>query len=98
MASRNWDFVAELGPNSYGVLYTIENNVPDVTIRLSFPEILTFCEAAHENDPFAMVHLQDDQRCWYKGEYCYANGRFKFSRVGLAAVPDMILMMELCKP
>lgn len=96
--ARTWNTIAPLSAASFGVLYAIINEVPDMSIRLQFNEILAFCGAAHENDPFAVVYLFDDERRWYKGEHCYANQRYKFLPVGLAAIPDVILMMQVCQP
>lgn len=96
--SINWDFEAPLSKASCGILFLIVNNEPEVTLRMSFNAILQACEGVRKNDPFCVVYLQDDNRRWYKGEHCYANQRYKFTPVGLAAIPDVILMMELVKP
>lgn len=82
----------------YGVLYLIVNNEPEVTLRMSFNAILQSCEGVRKNDPFAVVYVRNDNGVWYKGEHCYSNERYKFAPVGMAAVPDVILMMELVKP
>lgn len=96
---RNWDFQPPgISGATTGILFLIVNNVPEVSTRVSFNAVLQVCDGAHKNDPFCMVYLQDDTRRWYKGEYCYANQRYKFSDVGLASVPDVILMMQLVAP
>lgn len=96
---RNWDFQPPgVSSVSVGVLFYIVNNEPCVTTRMSQGAILQVCDGVHKNDPFCVVYLQDDRNLWFKGEYCYANKQFKFTSVGLAAVPDVILMMQLVAP
>lgn len=96
---RNWDYQPPgVSSVTVGVLFYIVNNVPCVTTRMSQGAILQVCEGARKNDPFCVVYLQDDRHCWYKGEYCYSNQRYKFNAVGLASVPDVILMMQLVAP
>lgn len=96
---KNWNYQPPgISGLTTGILYYIVNNVPCVSTRLPSSAILQVCDGAHKNDPFCVVYLQDDRHCWYKGEYCYANQRYKFSDVGLASVPDIILMMQLVKP
>lgn len=82
----------------HGVLYLIVNNEPEITLRMPFNAMLQWCEGVRNNDPFAVVYVRNDNGCWYKGEYCYSNQRYKYNPVGMAAVPDVILMMELVKP
>lgn len=81
-----------------GVLFYIVNNVPCVSERMSQGAILQVCDGVHKDDPFCVVYLQDDRSHWYKGEYCYANQRYNFTAVGMAAIPDVILMMQLVAP
>lgn len=96
---RNWDYQPPgVSAVTIGVLYYIINNVPCVSTRMSHGAILQVCEGAHKDDPFCVVYLQDDRRNWYKGEYCYANKRYNFTSVGMAAIPDVILMMQLVAP
>lgn len=80
------------------MLYLIVNNEPEVTLRMPFNACLQTCDGVRKNDPFAVVYAKNDAGCWYKGEYCYSNERYKFAFVGLSAVPDVILMMELVQP
>lgn len=81
-----------------GVAYFVVNNVPEISDMLFFNDLLKICDGAFRNDPFCMVYMQSDSHHWYKGEYCYSNKRFYFTAVGLAAVPDVILMMDMVKP
>ena len=81
-----------------GVLYLIVNNEPEITLRMPYNAILQWCEGVRKNDPFSVVYARNDSGCWYKGEYCYSNQRYHFTFVGVAAIPDVILMMELVKP
>ena len=80
------------------MLYLIVNGEPEVLRRMPYNAILQWCEGVHKNDPFSVVYARNDSGCWYKGEYCYSNQRYHFTFVGMAAVPDVILMMELVKP
>ena len=82
----------------HGVLYLFVNNEPEITLRMPFNAMLQWCEGVRNNDPFAVVYVRNDDGFWFKGEYCYSNQRYKFASVGMAAVPDVILMMELVKP
>jgi hypothetical protein len=96
---KNWNFQAPgISGLTVGVVYYIVNTVPCVTTRLLSSEILQVCEGARKDDPFCVVYLQDDFGSWYKGEYCYSNQRYKFNDVGLASVPDVILMMQMVAP
>jgi hypothetical protein len=95
---RNYAWAPDICPVSMGTLFLIVNNVPEVSNRDSFSAFMQVCEGVRKNDPFCVVYLQDDARRWYKGEYCYANQRYKFSNVGLSSVPDVILMMQLVAP
>lgn len=96
MTRHTW--VPKVSNLTTGILFTIVNDVPDVTVRLPFNAILQVCDGAYKNDPFCVVFMQDDSGNWYKGEYCYANKRYNFTSVGLAAVPNVILMMNMVKP
>ena len=96
---RNWDYQPPgVSSITIGVLYYIVNNVPCVSTSMSQGAILQTCAGVHKDDPFCVVYLQDDLSRWYKGEYCYANQRYKFTPVGLPAVPDIIIMMQLVAP
>ena len=81
-----------------GVLYLIVNNEPEITTRMSINAIQGWCDGVRKNDPFCVVYVLSDEHRWYKGEYCYDKRKYLFFGVGLAAVPDVILMMELVKP
>lgn len=96
MTRHTW--IPKASTGTMGIVFTIVNDVPDVSIRLPFNAILQVCNGAFRNDPFCVVYMQDDSRHWYKGEYCYSNKRYNFTAVGLAAVPNVILMMDMVKP
>lgn len=81
-----------------GVLYLIVNNEPEITTRMSINAIQGWCDGVRKNDPFCVVYVLSDEQRWYKGEYCYNQCKYFFHVVGLAAIPDVILMMELVKP
>lgn len=96
---KNWDYQPPgISRLTTGILFLIVNNVPEVSTRVSLNAMLQVCDGAHKNDPFCVVYMQDDRHCWYKGEYCYANQRYNFTAVGLAAIPDVILMMQVVMP
>lgn len=95
---KNYDFNRPLGDYEMGILFLIINNVPEVSHRTYYRTLCFMAKDAQRDDPFAIVFLQSEQGNWYKGEYCYADCRHKFIPVGLAAVPDVILMMNMVKP
>lgn len=81
-----------------GVAFIIANDVPEMTTRMPINAIQGWCTGVRKNDPFCVVYVLSDEHRWYKGEYCYDKCKYLFFDVGLAAVPDVILMMELVKP
>lgn len=96
---KNWHYQPPgISKLTEGILFLIVNNVPEVSMRVPLNAMLQVCDGAHKNDPFCVVYMQDDGHHWYKGEYCYANQRYNFSPVGLAAIPDVILMMQVVMP
>lgn len=95
---RNYEFAPPLGDFDMGILFLIVNDVPDVGHLTFFKTNQNIACEARQHDPFAIVYLRSVQGTWYKGEYCYSNSRYKFLPVGMAAVPQLILMMDVLKP
>lgn len=97
---NNWKTTKDRPPLglSMGVVYQVVNNDPNITTSLTYNAILQWCEGVRKDDPFCVVYVLGHTHTWFKGEYCYSNQRYKFTPVGLAAVPDVILMMEICQP
>lgn len=81
-----------------GTMFLIINDQPCDVETHRFADICAIGFKAVQCDPFAILYLRDMQGVWHKGEYCYSNQRHKFLPVGLAAVPKLILMMEVLKP
>lgn len=95
---RNFNFNPPLVEYSMGTLFLVVNEIPEVGHCTYYSTNLKIAQEAKDEDPFAIVFLHAEQGTWYKGEYCYTNGRYKFTPVGVAAVPELILMMNVVKP
>lgn len=81
-----------------GTLFLVINDMPEVCNKTHFHTNLDTAKEAQKNDPFAIVFLLDERGAWYKGDYCYTDRRHKFLPVGMAAIPELILMMNVVRP
>lgn len=81
-----------------GTLFLVVNDIPEVCNKTYFRTNLCTAQEAQKNDPFAIVFLLNERGVWYKGDYCYTDRRHKFIPVGMAAIPELILMMNVVRP
>lgn len=95
---RKKDWSAPLGEYSLGTLFLVVNDIPEVGHCTHFRTNLMLAREAKDEDPFAIVFLLSEQGTWYKGDYSYADSRHKFLPVGMAAIPELILMMNVVRP
>lgn len=95
---RTFERAAPNGDFSMGTLFLVVNDIPEVGHCTYYKKNLITAREAKDEDPFAIVYLLTEQGTWFKGDYCYTDGRHKFLPVGLAAVPQLILMMNVVKP
>jgi hypothetical protein len=95
---RTFERAAPFGEFSMGTLFLVVNDIPEVCHCTYYKTNLKIAREAKDEDPFAIVFLLTEQGTWFKGDYCYTDGRHKFTPVGKSAVPQLILMMNVVKP